>query len=176
MKRNPPRGGAHRVGRRAAGGHRRTVLVGFAVAKRQQLAAQEAATREAKLRGLAEQNLKLAEEAVDGYLTRVAEDERLKQGDFNKLRTELLETGTCPSTSVSRKQKPGDAQSEANQANAYARLASIPRRNRPAPAFRDGIRASYRIAKSIGREVPEQAGISRASCRPPCRVGLGIST
>ncbi|HEX3600640.1 MAG TPA: protein kinase [Lacipirellulaceae bacterium] len=99
-------------------------LVGFAVARKQQLAAQQAAAREASLRGLAEDNLGLAEKAVDDYLTRVAEDERLKQDDFHKLRTELLETAV-PFYERFAAQKPGDAESKANQANAYARLASI---------------------------------------------------
>jgi tetratricopeptide (TPR) repeat protein len=99
-------------------------LVGFAIAKRQQLVAEQSAAREAGLRALAEENLQLAEQAVDGYLTRVAEDARLKQDDFLNLRTELLETAV-PFYERFAKQKPGDAQSEANRAGAYARLASI---------------------------------------------------
>jgi tetratricopeptide (TPR) repeat protein len=99
-------------------------VIGFAVAKRQQLAAQESAAREASLRTLAEENLQLAEKAVDDYLTRVAEDSRLKQDDFHSLRTELLETAV-PFYERFAKQKPDDALSLANQAGAYARLASI---------------------------------------------------
>jgi tetratricopeptide (TPR) repeat protein len=98
--------------------------VGYAIAKRQQVAAQEAASREANLRGLAEQNLKLAEDAVDGYLTRVADDERLKQGDFSNLRTELLETAV-PFYERFANERPKDPRNKAKQANAYARLASI---------------------------------------------------
>jgi tetratricopeptide (TPR) repeat protein len=99
-------------------------MIGFAVAKRQQIAAQESAAREASLRSLAEENLGLAQKAVDDYLIRVAEDDRLKQDDFHDLRTELLETAV-PFYEQFAKQKPGDAQSQANQASAYARLASI---------------------------------------------------
>jgi tetratricopeptide (TPR) repeat protein len=98
--------------------------IGYAIAKRQQLAAQEAAEREASLRTQSEQNLKLAQEAVDGYLTRVAEDERLKQDDFLKLRAELLKTA-IPFYERFAQQRPGDAESAINQANAYSRLASI---------------------------------------------------
>jgi tetratricopeptide (TPR) repeat protein len=99
-------------------------LIGFAVARRQQLAAQEAATREASLRSLAEENLALAEKAVDDYLTRVADDSRLKQNDFSALRTQLLETA-IPFYEQFAAQKPGDAQRESNRAKAYTRLAII---------------------------------------------------
>ena len=99
-------------------------VVGFTISKRQQIIAEETAKREGQLRSQAEENLLLAEKAVDSYLTRVADDDRLKQSDFNKLRIELLETAV-PFYEQFATQKPNDPQSEANQANAYARLASI---------------------------------------------------
>ena len=99
-------------------------IIGYAVAKKQQREAQQAAARESKLRTLAEENLDMAQKAVDGYLTRVADDERLKQDDFHKLRTELLETA-IPFYERFAEQKPNDARNKENQANAYARLASI---------------------------------------------------
>jgi hypothetical protein len=49
---------------------------------------------------------------------------RLKQNDFYDLRTHLLETAV-PFYEQFAEEKAGDAQSEANRAGAYARLASI---------------------------------------------------
>jgi tetratricopeptide (TPR) repeat protein/tRNA A-37 threonylcarbamoyl transferase component Bud32 len=101
-----------------------TSLAGYAVAKKQQLAAQQSAEREAGLRVLAERNLKLAQDAVDKHLTGVAEDERLKQFDFHELRVELLESAV-PFYEQFANQTPVDAQGDVDRANAYYRLATI---------------------------------------------------
>jgi tRNA A-37 threonylcarbamoyl transferase component Bud32/tetratricopeptide (TPR) repeat protein len=88
------------------------------------LRANENARLVAEQRDLAQKNLLLAESAVDDYLMRVADDERLKHDDFHDLRTQLLETA-APFYEQFAKQRLGDDQSQAKRANAYARLAAM---------------------------------------------------
>jgi tetratricopeptide (TPR) repeat protein len=82
------------------------------------------ARSEARLRETAERNLTLAENAVDDFLTRVADDQRLKEHDFHDLRTELLQAAV-PFFEEFVKQKPADPGGRIRQAHAIARLASI---------------------------------------------------
>ncbi len=75
-------------------------------------------------RDRAEANFALAKEAVEKTITRVAEDERLKQADFHKLRRELL-ASALPFYEEFVRQPGADTKLEAERGRAYGRLAYV---------------------------------------------------
>ncbi len=72
------------------------------------------------------QNLKLAQQAVDQIITRIAEDERLEQSDFSDLRKTLL-LGAPPYRYYEAvcASKGNDASLEAERGHAHRRLAEL---------------------------------------------------
>src|SRR5262249_35487057 len=69
-----------------------TVALGVSTAlvRRQELAALDAKGQAERERDRADGNFRLAKEAVEQTVTRVAENQQLKQGDFHDLRKSLL--------------------------------------------------------------------------------------
>jgi tetratricopeptide (TPR) repeat protein len=95
-------------------------------------------------RGRADKNFQLAKDSVDKYLSKVTDNPKLKQADFNQLRKELLETA-LPFFQQFAEQESPDAVVRAARGRAYHRLAVL----RQALGDRDPAVADYRKALQI---------------------------
>jgi serine/threonine protein kinase/tetratricopeptide (TPR) repeat protein len=126
-------------------------------------------TRAEKLR--ADENLARAEQAVEDYLTRIAEDPQLKAANFHDLRKKLL-TSAVQFLEEFARQKRDDPQAEHQRANAYQQLALV---RAETGEFELAI-ANYEQARAILTELsglPEAQGssggnatsVKAASCR-----------
>ncbi len=102
--------------------------IGLAVlsVSNQKLATANVAERESRAK--AEQNFSTARGAVQEFLVRTTENEKLQESDFTDLRKELLDSAT-PFYQRLRSQEPGDQTVEANRADALYRLGSIQKLN-----------------------------------------------
>jgi serine/threonine-protein kinase len=92
----------------------------------------------------AEEHFTLAKEAVDHYLTAVAEDQRLKEKDLFALRQKLLETAV-PFYERFAQAKAGDPEQEAARGRAYFRLGQV----RAQMGEREAALADYEQMRSI---------------------------
>jgi tetratricopeptide (TPR) repeat protein len=95
-------------------------------------------------RGRADKNFQMARDSVDKYLSKVTDNPKLKQADFNQLRKELLETA-LPFFEQFAEQESPDADLRAARGRAYHRLAVI----RQAMEERDLAVADYRKALQL---------------------------
>jgi len=100
------------------------LAAGAAVSTTMAVRASRSAAQERQQRERSEQSLELAEHAVNDYLTRVAQDQRLAQPEFHDLRFDLL-TSSMPFFERLANLQPGDAAREISRAGAHGRLASI---------------------------------------------------
>jgi serine/threonine-protein kinase len=108
-------------------------------------------------RDRAERNFRLAREAVDRYLTRVSEDDRLKAQALEPLRRDLLETAR-EFYDRFLEQARDDPGLRAEQGRAYGRLADITEQvgvKAEAIALNDRARA---IFEDLTRDFPAEAG------------------
>ncbi len=72
----------------------------------------------------AEENFDAARQAVEQYLVKVTDNEKLKESDFSELRKELLQSA-APFFERLRDQNPGDESVESSRADALFRLADL---------------------------------------------------
>jgi len=106
-----------------------TALAAWAVqekdrAEGEQQTAQQERDAATGARGLAEEHLQLANQAVDDYLNKVTEDPELKRQGLHPLRKKLL-VSAVPFYQKFVEQKPGDPKQEAARGRAHHRLAFI---------------------------------------------------
>jgi tetratricopeptide (TPR) repeat protein len=101
-----------------------------------------------KQRERADQNLAKARQAVEQYLTSVAEDELLKQSDFHALRKKLLSTAV-PYYEAFVAQKADDARLRAEQGRVYGELAGVRKELGENPAAE----ADYRRMEAVFAEL-----------------------
>jgi eukaryotic-like serine/threonine-protein kinase len=99
-------------------------MLGLLEAKRQEWAALEAKGQAERERDRADGNFRLAKEAVEQNVTRVAENPRLKQGGFHDLRKSLL-VSAVPFYEQFVQQVSDDPGLEAERGRAYGRLALV---------------------------------------------------
>jgi serine/threonine-protein kinase len=100
------------------------LAVSTALVRKQELAALEAKGQAERERDRADANFQLAKEAVEQNITRVAENPRLKQGDFHDLRKSLL-SSAVPFYEKFVQQVSDDPVLEAERGRAYDRLARV---------------------------------------------------
>jgi serine/threonine-protein kinase len=100
------------------------LAVSTSVVHRQQQETKAALQEAERQRDRANTNFTLARDAVEKTITRVAQDGRLKQADFHKLRRELL-ASAVPFYEEFVRQPGADAPLEADRGRAYGRLGSV---------------------------------------------------
>jgi serine/threonine-protein kinase len=100
------------------------LAVSTALIRSQELAALEAKGQAERERDRADGNFRLAKEAVEQTITRVAEEPRLEQGDFHDLRKTLL-ASAVPFYEKFVLQVSDDPKLEAERGRAYYRLAWV---------------------------------------------------
>jgi serine/threonine-protein kinase len=136
-----------------------SVLLLTAAHERERQARRAADAQKAEAQGQrdrAERNFRLAREAVDRYLTRVSEDDRLKVQALEPLRRDLLETARGFYDRF-LEQARDDLGLRAEQGRAYGRLADITQQVGPvaeAAALNDRARM---IFEGLTRELPAEA-------------------
>src|SRR6516162_395785 len=125
-------------------------------------------------RGLADKNFRLATDSVDKYLSKVTDNPKLKEADFNQLRKELLETA-LPFFEQFAEQESPDPDLRAARGRAYHRLAKI----REAMGDRDAAVADWRKAlqllEPLVEEFPAVADYRQALAEIQCALGPVLS-
>ena len=100
------------------------LLVGTAVATWQAVRAIQAERHATKEREAAETNYGLAREAIDAYLSAIADAPDLKREDLTRLRARLLNTA-IPFYENLIRQRPDGPEQESEHGRAYLRLGSV---------------------------------------------------
>ena len=122
--------------------------------------------RPTSTRGLAEEHLRLARLAVDGYITRTAEDERLKAQDLEPLRRDLLTSAAALYRSLAERRSASPAV-QAERGWACYRLGVLTREvGSPAEAvghFEEALEVFRRLAPLTGRPSPTSAPARRSA-------------
>jgi eukaryotic-like serine/threonine-protein kinase len=101
----------------------------------------------------ADRNFALAKDAVDQYLSRVTDNPKLKEADFNHLRKELLETA-LPFYQQFAEQEGQDPQLRASRGQAYRRLAALRSDLGEKETAAGDYRRSLEILESLVAEFP----------------------
>ncbi len=137
--------------------------LGLLEAKRQELAALAAKDQAERERDRADGNFRLAKDAVEQTVTRVAENQLLKQGDFHDLRKALL-SSAVPFYERFVQQVSDDPGLEAERGRAYGRLALVRKEMGELKESRSDYERALAIFTRLAAENP--------SARDP-RIGLG---
>ncbi len=111
-------------------------------------------------RAKAEQNFSTAREAVQEFLVRTTENEKLQESDFTDLRKELLDSAT-PFYQRLRSQEPGDQTVEANRADALYRLGSIQKLNGELESARATFKECISTYQQLSQQHPTVAQYQR---------------
>jgi serine/threonine protein kinase len=104
-------------------------------------------------RSRADRNFGLAKDAVDQYLSRVTDNPKLKEADFNQLRKELLETA-LPFFQKIAEQAGQDPEVRASRAQALRRLAALRSDLGDKETAAGDYRRSLEIEESLAAEFP----------------------
>jgi serine/threonine-protein kinase len=143
----------HRALIRAAAALLLTSVIALSIStyliRQKEKTADAARKREQIARERADRNFKLAHDAVDKTMTRVAENKRLKEADFHGLRLELLKSAV-PFYETFARQESDDPDLEAERGLAFHRLAfleaELSQRNEARAAYEEAVTVFARLA------------------------------
>jgi tetratricopeptide (TPR) repeat protein len=125
-------------------------------------------------RGRADKKFQLAKDGVDKYLSKVTDNPKLKQADFNQLRKELLETA-LPFFQQFAEQESPDAVVRAARGRAYHRLAVLRQAMRDRDRAVTDYRKALQILEPLVDELPDVSEYCLALAESQCRFGTILS-